>query len=77
LVARQNLLATEVTPIGNGLQFVDAEDCLRLASDVGELRPICTVVCYLNVRGRESAADQEPDHLYLINSPMLPGMKKR
>ena len=40
LVARQNLLATEVTPIGDGLQFVNAEDCLRLASDVGKLRPI-------------------------------------
>ncbi len=40
LVTCQNLLAAEVASIGNNLQFVNAEDCLRLASDVSELRPI-------------------------------------
>ena len=42
-----DFLAAVVAPIGNGFEFVDAENFLRLASDVGELRPIRAVVRYL------------------------------
>src|SRR3974390_2151434 len=40
LVTRKNLLAAVVAPIGNRFEFVDAENFLRLASNVGKLRPI-------------------------------------
>src|SRR6516165_3037124 len=40
LVTRQNLIAVEVATVGNGLEFIDAESFLGLASDVGELRSI-------------------------------------
>ena len=36
-VTRKDFLAL-ITPIGNRFEFVDAEDFLRLASDIGELR---------------------------------------
>jgi hypothetical protein len=39
-VTGEDFLAAVVASIGNGFEFVDAENCLRLASDVGELRPI-------------------------------------
>jgi hypothetical protein len=39
-VTREYFLAAVVTPIGNGFEFVNAEDILRLASDVRELRSI-------------------------------------
>src|SRR5262245_35781153 len=39
-VTRKDFLAAVITPIGNRFEFVDAEDFLRLASDVGELRSI-------------------------------------
>jgi hypothetical protein len=39
-VARENLIAVEVATIGNGLEFIDAESVLGLASDVCELRSI-------------------------------------
>src|SRR5208282_986889 len=40
LVTCKDFLAAVVAPIGNGLEFVNAEDFLRLASDVCELRSI-------------------------------------
>jgi hypothetical protein len=46
-VTREDFLTAVVAPIGNCLQVVGAEDRLRLASDVGELRSICAVVRYL------------------------------
>ena len=36
-MTRKDFLAL-ITPIGNRFEFVDAEDFLRLASDIGELR---------------------------------------
>jgi hypothetical protein len=39
-VTRKDFLAALITPIGNRFEFVDTEDFLRLASDVGELRSI-------------------------------------
>ena len=39
-VTRKDFLAAVITPIGNRFEFVDAQDFLRLASDVGELRSI-------------------------------------
>jgi hypothetical protein len=39
-VTREDFLAAVVAPIGNGFEFVDAENFLRPASDVRELRPI-------------------------------------
>jgi hypothetical protein len=39
-VAPQNLIAVEVATIGNGLEVIDAESVLGLASDVCELRSI-------------------------------------
>ena len=40
LVTREDFLTAVVAPIGNGFEFVNAEDFLRLASNVRELRPI-------------------------------------
>ena len=46
-MTREDFLTAVVAPIGNGFEFVDAENFLRPASDVRELRPIRAVVCYL------------------------------
>ena len=40
LVTREDFLTAVVASIGNGFEFVDAENFLRPASDVRELRPI-------------------------------------
>jgi hypothetical protein len=40
LVTREDFLAAVVAPIGNGLELVNAEDFLGMASDVCELRSI-------------------------------------
>ena len=39
-VTREDFLTAVITPIGNRFEFADAQDFLRLASDVGELRSI-------------------------------------
>jgi hypothetical protein len=39
-VTREDFLTAVVASIGNGFEFVDAENFLRPASDVRELRPI-------------------------------------
>src|SRR6478672_6034362 len=39
-MTREDFLTAVVAPIGNGFEFVDAENFLRRASDVRELRPI-------------------------------------
>jgi hypothetical protein len=39
-VTREDFLTAVVAPIGNSFEFVNAENFLRPASDVGELCPI-------------------------------------
>jgi hypothetical protein len=43
-VTREDFLAAVVAPIGNGFEFVDAEDFFRPASDICELRSIRAIV---------------------------------
>ena len=47
LVTGEGFFAVVVTAIGNGLEFIDAEDLLCLRSDVGKLRPIRALVRHL------------------------------
>jgi len=43
----QNLFAVEVTAVGDDIELVHVERCFRLLGDVGELRPIRSLIGYL------------------------------